>query len=152
MGSNGDRAGGVGRPENMIVALGRANGPLSSKTPPIYSQWAPADRDGQASKIYAPKVDPDHPDKDGTMTDLRRLIEVPVANPNLPQLYSLADYFDPHADPAIRPSAQVALGQLIEGRAADADAVTKQVREVLKVFFSANAKILGVVTFAELLE
>jgi hypothetical protein len=66
-GSSGDRAAGVGRPENRIVALSRNNGPIGGINPlrsPADSVAQKADKSKLASSSSPPPASP--PPKDGT--------------------------------------------------------------------------------------
>jgi hypothetical protein len=133
MGASGDHSGGVGRPENYVVAVGRRNGPLSVRNEQLVRL-----NDG-------PSPVPGVPDPTGQVSftvhaDGDQLI-VPGAfdASNFPRLRSLADYFDTSLQG--RSAAEGGTGGLVG-----------QARELLKKYFSLKAKILGVISFIDLLE
>jgi hypothetical protein len=135
MNANGDRSGGVGRPESMIVAIGRANGPVGARGDITYQLRAPNTATGYD------KTEPETSNE--PPTDEAALFDPSFDSSGFLRLLSLADFFDPfakvdraaHADLAASPG--------------DANA---QIREVLKIFFSDDAKILGCVSFHDLLD
>jgi hypothetical protein len=161
MGNNGDRSGAVGRPESNIVAIGRGNGPIGASGAIIYEISAPTspnDPNGTADPRGAVPV-----------CENQTLISDPPLAPAFHDLLSLADFFDPQnpylnnakgsnvtCGPAGTPGLPVTGVPAPRPPAAGAAAVdtgaVDAIRKVLSTFFSDSAKILGVVTFRELLQ
>ena len=139
MAANGDRSGGVGRPETLIVAMSRAKGPVGASAGPtfVYQNTAPADPEQKGGGEQRPQA----PVKDGAS-----LISAPTLSPALPPLLSLADYFDPRYR-----AATAAADALAVGGPGGAGNALEQIRAVMKDYFSDDAKLLGVVTFKTLL-
>jgi hypothetical protein len=160
MGKNGDRSGGVGRPESNIVAIGRGNGPIGATGAIIYEISGP-------NSSNDPKGTP-RPGNPIPVCDGTKLIDAPSPTKALPDLLSLADFFDPQNDylndvkgaPGCVPSAApsppttgVPAPRAAAGRAAASDtAAVDDIRKVLSTFFSDDAKILGVVKYVDLLQ
>lgn len=160
MGDNGDRSGAVGRPESNIVAVGRGNGPIGASGAIIYEISAPTS-----------PLDPigtEDPTGPVPVCDNQTLIPTPPLAPAFHDLRSLADFFDPQngyldkakasgktygpAGTASLPTAGVpAVHPQSAGAAASDTGAVDAIRKVLSTFFSDSAKILGVVTFRELL-
>ncbi|WP_143748844.1 hypothetical protein [Mesorhizobium sophorae] len=152
MGDNGERAAAVGRPAGLIVAMGRKNGPVSASGNIQYETAAPVSEDshngGGVMVVNADAL--------ALIPDPEKAATPPT---NFGQLVSLADFFDPKAHyigqaaaslPAIRnpagvPAQKARAARVVDDRFAD-------IRNVLKVFFSEDAKLLGIISFRKLLD
>ncbi|MEY9524253.1 hypothetical protein ABIF70_005394 [Bradyrhizobium japonicum] len=154
MGSNGDRSGGVGRPESNIVAIGRGNGPIGATGAIIYEASGP-------TLSTEPKGTPE-PRGPIQVSDGATLIAPVSPHPEFHDLLSLADFFDPQnpylnkVQPASgSSSAAPTTGVASPGAASEvssASDVFDSIRKVLSTFFSDDAKILGVVSYRQLLQ
>jgi len=159
MGNNGDRSGAVGRPDSNIVAIGRGNGPIGASGAVFYETSGPA-----LSTVPIGISQPNPvPICNGAL-----LIDTPLPDPAFHNLLSLADFFDPQNDyldrvrgnagcgpagVASSPTTGVpALRAPAVGAPAQDDATADAIRKVLSTFFGSSARILGVVSYAELLQ
>jgi hypothetical protein len=91
MAANGDRSGGVGRPETFIVALSRAKGPVGATSGQsfVYETDPNADPERRGAGAQAPVA--------LNLANGAALIPQPtLSSERLAPLLSLADYFDPY--------------------------------------------------------
>jgi hypothetical protein len=162
MGNNGDRSGAVGRPESNIVAIGRGNGPIGASGAVIYEKSAATSSNDHSGsdQLTVP------------VCDKGPLIAGPALDPRFHDLVSLADFFDPQnpyldqvkgagvtcgpagsaGTPSFPTTGHPAAPAHAAGAAAFGGGAADAIRKVLSTFFSDSAKILGVVTFRDLLQ
>jgi hypothetical protein len=136
MGNNGDRSGAIGRPDSDIVAIGRRKGPMGASGTINYAASAPP-ADTPVPVSVAP---------DATLITDKH-------DSDFEKLVSLAAYFDSATTAAaavpapINPSRQLVVGTRPPSPKDDVANTLK----LLQGFFSGSAKVLGVVTFRDLL-
>ncbi|MCG2641433.1 MULTISPECIES: hypothetical protein [Bradyrhizobium] len=135
MGNNGDRSGAIGRPDSDIVAIGRRKGPMGASGTINYAASAPPANTPMPVSVSpdATLIKDEHPDKFET-------------------LVSLAAFFDATTTAAAVPAPANPSRQLVVGTRSPSpkDDVANTLK-LLQGFFSGSAKILGVVTFRDLL-
>lgn len=147
MGSNGDRGAGLSRPNMRIVALGRKNGPLGADQT-VWWDKAP-DSTAVAPDDFAKEL----------KTAAPTTKEIQTVSSNAATLVSLARYFDSSihrpaacdevtglgAEPESRP---VPLGEDLASRKEEIE----QAINVVKAYFSQDAKLLGTIRLRTLME
>jgi hypothetical protein len=135
MGDNGDRSGAVGRPDSDIVAIGRRKGPMGASGTIIYEASAPPSKN-PFGKDVAPGA----------------VLIRDTQGPDFEKLVSLAIFFDATQTAVVAPAAAGPSRQLVVGsRPPPTKDEVANTLKLLQSFFSGSAKILGVVTFRELL-
>ncbi|WP_145144484.1 phage tail tape measure protein [Roseomonas gilardii] len=134
MGANGDRSGGIGRPNGTVVAYSRSRGPLTTNS-------ALAWRNGAGGEEAADDVGCD---------DKPKVVKMPADKTGFDKgLGSLVWMFNVPVQGAPSTRAAVAAPMAAGARAVAAPKNSR--KDLLKSLFDPDAKLLGVVTFSELM-
>jgi hypothetical protein len=136
MGNDGDRSGGIGRPSGVLTGYSRNNGPISNKTSPNnldLTDLSATHRTHMTSLVDSLK--------DGVETKDKQ----PTQKAASGGLVSFANLTASSGTPV-----QIAQGETTT--LTDVQKTNSGVENILKNFFDNDAKVLGIMTFSEIVE